>query len=198
MNNQGLIVDVVRAGDEHIAAMMELQIAEFGPGWGSESDMRSKCALGGAWVALLEGRVVGLRVALPPEAWAPDMWADLAPCSPDKWREKGFERLALAKAVIVDRSVQGKGVGEQLLTRSFEQARREWKCDGMVVHVWCSSEGAVRIAKKKRNFVPFVEIAEHKDAWMKYSIDADWNCFYCGKPCRCAAIEAVYDLRQLE
>lgn len=201
----------MRAEEEHLPMVIALQDVAFGAGWSTLDELRAKCDLGGASVALCEDAalgeafrvrdgqyVCGYRAFAPPGTWQVGLWADMAPCSEEQWRQLGFQSLALAKAIIVHPDMQGRGIGEQLMRGSFERARTEYGADGMLVHVWRQSRSAVAMARKRRDKVPLLEIATHPNAWRQFSIDANWTCLYCGAPpCHCGAIEAIYDLRNL-
>lgn len=106
-------VAISPASPKHYAAMMKVQDLVFADGWSTMEDFAKKCELGGALIAwidkgckdgeleevlLVEDRyVVGFQVFFPPGSWKPNGFADMAPCSMDKWKELKFENLALGK-----------------------------------------------------------------------------------------------------
>jgi GNAT superfamily N-acetyltransferase len=122
----------------------------FAEGWSTFEDFAKKCAFGGALVAWKDGNdgsndleaalvvesrvVVAFQVFFPPGTWFPDSFADMAPCSPEKWKALGFANLALGKAVCVHPKMQGLGIGEMLFKASFDLARK-LGADGMLSHV---------------------------------------------------------------
>jgi GNAT superfamily N-acetyltransferase len=206
-------VRVIEAMPEHAPLMLALEDAEYGPGWSLvaiiEERLRGGCGLVAVCRAVeAEGvgaefrsdngdAVVGMRLFAAPGAWDTTS-ADMGPCSPDRWREMGFQRLALARAVVVHPAMQKRGIGQRLMAESFRRARHVHGADGMVVHVWASSPSATALAHKRRDDVPLLEVARHPEAWRRYSVESGWKCLYCGPPpCLCEAIECIYDLRNL-
>jgi GNAT superfamily N-acetyltransferase len=207
-------VRVIEATAEHAPMMLALEDAEYGAGWSTVAviaeRVRGGCGLVavcgaeeaegvGAEFRLPNGTaVVGMRIFAAPGAW--DAAADdMGPCSPARWRELGFEKpLALARAIVVHRAWQGRGIGQRLMAESFRRARHVHGAEGMLVHVWASSPGAKALANKKREDVPLIEVARHAEAWKRYSVQSGWQCLYCGDPpCLCESIEAIYDLRNV-
>ena len=203
---------MVEATAEHVPMMMRLEDAEYGVGWSTAEQIAERCRGGCGLVALCrsgvledagaefrcgDDSVVGMRLFAPPGQWRPGECSDMAPCSVERWRELGFVSLALARAVVVHRAAQGRGIGERLMKESFRRARDVHGADGMVVHVWAPSPGATALAKKRREGVTLVEVARHSEAWRAYSLESGWTCLYCGPPpCRCECIECIYDLRK--
>ncbi len=202
---------MLEATSEHAPMMLALEDAEYGPGWSTVELIAERLRGGCGLVAVAEDAegvdeqfrlasgeaVVGMRLFSPPTGWAIDA-PDMAPCSPDRWRELGFRSLALARAIVVHRSFQGRGVGQRLMAESFRRAREVHGADGMLVHVWAASPSARALAQKRRERIPLIEVARHAEAWRRYSVESGWTCLYCGPPpCLCQSIECIYDLREL-
>lgn len=182
-----------------MAALTDLQ---FGEGWG-DFDSLGRQLKEGARALVLEkdeeedgsSTVVGMRVFNPPGTWNVSCWPDLAPCSVELWRDKGFrlETMSLARSIIIHPSYQRRGLGEKLLRESFKLAK-SLGSEGMLCHVWAPQKSATALALKQRAEFPSIFIAKHADAWTKYSIDSCWQCPFCGNPCHCDAIEIIYSL----
>jgi hypothetical protein len=77
-------------------------------------EMKTDMLNGGCVVYETDGKIVGLRTWRKPKSWK--VTPKLAPLSLDKYQALGFEldELAFAVGIVVDKSYQKRGIGEQL------------------------------------------------------------------------------------
>lgn len=133
-----------------------------------------------SFVLVEQGKILGLRLAYPPGAWAKGKGSKL---KPELWKvphgKAGyFQSLFLAK------EVQGYGWGPKLSEAAIEKFK-EIGALAIVTHAWKESpnNSSLRYLTK----FGFEMVAIHPDYW----VDVDYTCVLDGKPCHCTAVEMI-------
>lgn len=136
-----------------------------------------------AFVAELDGRVVGFRFTYGPGMWQSGRGSGL---SPQFW-PADLNDTAYFQSAFVMPGLMGQGVGGAL-ARAALTTLRTLGARAVVAHCWKESphNSSFRYLSK----LGFVPVAEYPDYW----VDVEYECSRDGHPCRCTAIEMVLDL----
>ena len=139
-------------------------------------------SLNASVVALQGDTLVGFRLTIAPQHWAPDNW-----CSPAKWAIP-VDQVCYFKCNTVDLPCQGQGIGPKMLNYSIRQSQLQGALAGLA-HIWLASpnNSAYRYFKKCGG----VLIKKHPNRWQTLSKENHYHCPVCGSVCSCTAAEML-------
>ncbi|MFP4178104.1 MAG: GNAT family N-acetyltransferase, partial [Acholeplasmataceae bacterium] len=93
--------------------------------------------------------------------------------------------LGVIKSIAVDRQAKGQGIGTELIEKT-NHAFRKRGIDTVFTVAWKSGYGInLGGILARLDFEPLIELPNY---WTKDSIEQNFLCPVCGKPCSCSAV----------
>ncbi|WP_189407679.1 GNAT family N-acetyltransferase [Alteromonas halophila] len=135
-----------------------------------------------SFVALYNNKVAGFRLTYAHSQWQQDEW-----CTPKAWPVPA-DRVCYFKCNTVDPSMQGAGIGSQLLNRSVEQAKVQGAQAGLA-HIWLASPGNSAFKYFSKNGGQLIK--KHPDKWRHASMYEGYDCPVCDGYCSCDGAEML-------
>ncbi|MDP2103539.1 MAG: GNAT family N-acetyltransferase, partial [Candidatus Gracilibacteria bacterium] len=131
-----------------------------------------------------KGKMVGFGICYLGGKWS-SIDIDIDPSFSD------ISDIGYIKTIIVDPSLQGRNIGQMILSSMIHNARKIGNRQ-LLLHAWDGSPNDSSRLFFEKNGGRTVKIYKRK--WYQDSMENGWNCSKCGNPCECSSIEMIIDI----